>query len=544
MTEKYIEDVAKNSTTNNETFSEKEQRLLSKYVSNTNDSIFVIKNLPEEVIAVLFAYYSRSKEPLRNNLLKLLNDKELAFVDSYNNTENEYKTDINDNLIYAEEKAKSFHEKWVIGYGHASVAEHAVVHLAVENISILASKVIEDSRLASYTEKSTRYVEFDESSLFQPKAIMASAHKILYTNTVNLLFSTYKNLMKPLSEKIAELYPPKQDQKKNAYIAACNAKACDILRYLLPAATLTNIGITINARSLAHLLGKMLSHPLLEIRSAGDSIKKESAVIIPTLLKYATPNEYRASVHDAMDAFSDYHFRESEPINNNSVVLVHYDKSPLPRLISAILYPYTRISLKQMEEEISKWPKERLEHVLSLAMESRGNYDSPIRELENITYTFDILLDYGAYRDIQRHRMCTQSTQILTVEHGYEIPEELELLDMAEQFEFAMDKASLCYKKMVGSLPYEASYIVPLAFRKRVMFTLNLREVISFIELRSSIQGHISYRRIAQKMFHCIKKVHPVIATYIRVNLTDVALARLSSEEKLEEKIERKSTHK
>src|SRR3954471_22977610 len=131
-----------------------ERARVAPYVSSLTDDVFALSGLPEEVIAVLFAYYSRSRDDLRTNLARLLADQELGVGGDAARPA----------LALATEKARAFHEKWVVGYGHASVAEHAVVHLAIENVSIVVSKHIEDLRLASYTEKSTRYVLWDEDS--------------------------------------------------------------------------------------------------------------------------------------------------------------------------------------------------------------------------------------------------------------------------------------------------------------------------------------------------------------------------------------------
>ena len=238
-----------------EDFTPEEVAVLSPYVTNVDRPIFALKNLPEEVVAVLFAYYSRSRESLRRNLLKLIQEKDLDLEERL-----QWAARDQDELALARRKAKEFHEKWVVGYGHASVAEHAVAHLAIEDVSIVASKIIEDTRLASYTEKSTRYVVFDRDKFYRVPCLMASPHARLYEDTCGFLLESYTRLTESVVKAIKRETPREEKQTERAYEAACLAKSCDILRYVLPAATLTNIGMTVNGRTLEHLITKLLSH--------------------------------------------------------------------------------------------------------------------------------------------------------------------------------------------------------------------------------------------------------------------------------------------
>jgi thymidylate synthase ThyX len=211
------------------------------YVSSLTDDIFALTGLPEEVIAVLFAYYSRSRDDLRTNLARLLSDQELDVAGA---------AGVRPALRLATEKARSFHEKWVVGYGHASVAEHAAIHLAVENVSIIASKAIEDLRLGSYTEKSTRYVVFDQQSFVDLPEIGPELGA-LYRASAQKLFATYIDLLPKVIDKIKTRAPKQEGVAEGAYSAALRAQACDMLRGLLPAGARTNLGITANARALA-----------------------------------------------------------------------------------------------------------------------------------------------------------------------------------------------------------------------------------------------------------------------------------------------------
>ncbi len=503
-------------------FTAEESATLAPYVTNTDQPIFALKNLPEEVVAVLFAYYSRSRDSLRRNLLKLIQEKDLDLEERL-----QWSATDRDALALARRKAKEFHEKWVVGYGHASVAEHAVAHLAIEDVSIVASKLIEDARLASFTEKSTRYVVFDRNKFYRLPRIMASAHAKLYEATCAFLLETYTRLTEPLVDAIKRDVPREGRQTERAYDAACRAKSCDILRYVLPAATLTNIGMTANGRVLEHLITKLLSHPLEEPRAIGAAMKAEAEHIIPTLLKYADRNVYLEETRQTMERLAVKELAGTAPEDRQDVSLVHYPQDAEDQLVTAILYGYALHSWAQVEERVRKLSNEEKERLIDEYLRRRGPHDQPLRALEQISYTFDILVDFGAFRDIQRHRMCMQIPQELTTSHGYSTPPEVRRYDLGPAFGECMARAQEAYAIIARDFPCEAQYVLPLAFRRRVLFTWNLREVHHFVQLRSAKQGHISYRHIAQQVFKEIERVHPLLAKYIRVDLDDYSLGRL-----------------
>ena len=505
-----------------EVFTPEEVVVLLPYVTNVDRPIFALKNLPEEVVAVLFAYYSRSRESLRRNLLKLIQEKDLDLEERL-----QWAATDQDELALARQKAKEFHEKWVVGYGHASVAEHAVAHLAIEDVSIVASKIIEDTRLASYTEKSTRYVVFDRDKFCRVPRLIGSAHGTLYEETCRFLLGTYARLTEPVIDAIKHETPRSGKQTERGYEAACRAKGCDILRYVLPAATLTNIGMTVNGRVLEHLITKLLSHPLEESREIGAMMKAEAEKIIPTLLKYADRNVYMEETRQAMEALVAEQFASSHLEEVPDVSLVRYPDDAEDQLVAAILYGYTVHPWGQVQERVDKLSFEEKTRVIDEYLRRRRAHDQPLRALEQLTYTFDILVDFGAFRDIQRHRMCTQIPQELDASHGYSTPPEIAQYGLLPTYEECMARAREAHDIIARDFPREAQYVLPLAFRKRVLFTWNLREIHHFVQLRSAKQGHISYRHIAQQVFKEIERVHPLLAKYIRVDLEDYALARL-----------------
>jgi len=511
-----------------------EQRaLVAPYVTSLDSPVFVLKNLPEEVVAVLFAYYSRSREDLRSNLLKLLQEQELDVGGSLLQAPADEA-----GLELARRKAKEFHERWVVGYGHASVAEHAVAHVAIEDVSILASKVIEDNRLASYTEKSTRYVPFARA--YYPAHELEGDAGRIYHSAVGTLFDTYETLLEPVTERVMDTADRSPFKTDRGFRNSCQAQACDALRYLLPAATYTNIGLTANARLLEHMVSKLLSHPLQELQTSGERIRDEATKVIPTLIKYARRKDYFVETPPAMRTMA-----KAPPAGRvgrmgewktppSLASLVHSPEDPEARLAAAILYEFSEEPYEQIRKRVAALPRGDQERIITEYLQRRRTYgdekhgytDPPLRSLEHLEFTFEIVVDYGAYRDIQRHRMATQTTQRLTTALGYDVPELLEQYGFGERFRQAMDQAASAYETLAREFPEEAQYVVPLAFRKRVLFTWNLRELHHFISLRSARQGHISYRRVAWAVYDELKEKHPFLASFIRVDRDEYDLAR------------------
>ncbi len=454
-------------------------------------AIYSLDHLKPEVVAVAFAKCSRSPETFAAIATEL-----------------------------TDEKSADFHEKWVVGYGHSSVAEHATLHLAVENVSILATKVLEDNRLASYTEKSTRYQVFDKTKYYKPKKIMESPLGEEYQKTMDYIFDTYTEMNEPMKEFITKKYPKKEEEPEKMYNAINKARVCDNIRYTLPTATLTNLGMTANARVFEHAIAKLLSHPLEEMQDIGQEMKETALKITPTLIKFANVNEYLKNTPPELTRLSN-ELLNGDPEPVTPVEIIDYDKDAEDKLVAALLYRSSTLPYKQILNQTKKLTQEQKEKVIDEALKNRAAFDSPLRELEHIYYTFDILMDYGAYRDVQRHRMNTQSGQDVTIVHGFETPKEIIEAGLETKFNEVMNRAADLYQKLYPIFPKEAQYVVPLAFRKRTLFTWNLRELHHFISLRSGKKGHISYRRIAQACWQKLNEVQPLLAKYIRVDMSE-----------------------
>lgn len=488
---------------------------IARFVTNTDRDVFALRDLPEEVVAVLFAYYSRSRDDLRTNLRKLIDDADLAVLSHGGSPVADLST--------AREKSRAFHEKWVVGYGHASVAEHAVVHLAVERCSIIAAKALEDARFGAYTEKSTRYVRFDEGTLVTDIGL-PDVPRALYENSSRKLLAVYSRLADTVENTLAQRHPADGGTNPKAHSAALRAHACDLLRGLLPAGVPTNVGLTVNARVLEHHLSKLLGSPLAEVRDIGKQLLSEATAVVPTLLKYTAPSAHRVGADERVIRARGHLHSVATEGDHSLASLVDFTAEPLRTLGAAI----------RVERFGGRWSEAwRLAHdlqhselLLQAYLDERSRHDAPLRALEQVQLRFELCCDYGAWRDLQRHRVVSSTTPVLGTEEGWWISDELEELGVAGEVQEALAAAQKTHDGLFREHPFEAQYAVPLAFRVRWIATMNLRELFHWVELRSARQGHEAYRKVAQAMAREVLAVCPWLEPFLRVDWESYPFAR------------------
>lgn len=531
-----------------ERFTEEEKRLLGPFVSNTDKDVFVLRNLPEVVKGALFSRYSRSAESLRRTLLsEFITKSEAGLAEAMSATG--ILGGAGASGLVATDKAEKFYDRVLLQYGDDSVAELAGAHIALENISIIATKMVEDARIGlSPLEKSTRYVYFDQKAdgryrFYREPVLMASKFAAEYERVCDMLFDTYSRLIPKVSEYVKGRMPKDTSLSERAYEATVRSKTCDILRGLLPASTLTNMGFFGNGRAYEYLITKMYADPLSEMRGLASLMQGELRTAIPSFVKRPDSEhgrqmqEYFSSVRKGMEG-------AASPLGNGTdghedVRLVCYDKDAEIRVLAAALYPYCGLGMENIRERVSSMGAEDRNMVLKAYFGERKNRrHKPGRAFEETYYTFDICTNFGAYRDLHRHRVLTQQRQLLGCRLGYTIPPELKAAGCDSEFAHAMDAAKEAWERISAVYPKEAQYIVPLAFKVRWEMTLNLREAYHFCELRSAMQGHIDYRRIAQKMAEQIRNAHPALAGGMRfVDMADYEFERLEAEKRMDRKI-------
>jgi thymidylate synthase ThyX len=440
------------------------------------------KDLSPETIAVAFAKTSRFPDSFRDIAAEL-----------------------------TDEKSAQFHEKWVVGYGHASVAEHAVLHLAIENSSRIAMEAIESNRLASYTEKSTRYQKWDPEAFHIPIELDGHPLREEYVSTCRMLFETYAASLEPVKAVIAAGVPRRENEKDAAYDRRIRSLYVDVCRFILPAASLANVGMTANGRVIENSIRKWLSSPLAEVREIGETVKAVAQGELPTLVKYAEAVDYLVEIPHRLPPFSTKTGGETEW--DNWCTLVDYDQDGEDKVLAAAQYRFGNISFaKAMEKASDASQREKLAEAL---LGRLGKWDLPLRELEHCTYTFDLVMDQGAYAEFKRHRMMTQTPQLQTAVLGYASPRLMTEAGFGAGYEAAMEAAKSTWEKLHDFNPYVAQYVVPNGFNRRVLATFNLREAYAFCQLRAASNAHFSIRRVAQRVFEEIARVHPLLAKYM-----------------------------
>lgn len=499
-----------------EEFSEEQEKILMRYVSNTKSNIFVLSNLPEVIKGALFSRYSRSTLGLRSLLLKdFIKNEDIAFEDivgQHDNDKGDYLREAQEKAI---KKAQNFYDRILDGYGDDSIGELGGAHLAIEQVSMLAAKHIEDCRLGgSPLEKSTRYIYFDlkqngEYLYYREPMIMASAHKDLYISTCDFLFETYGSLVSQLTEVMEKKYPRDPNVSKIAYTSALRARVLDCIRGVLPAGALTNMGVFGNGRFFETMLQKLSCESLSELQDISQKSFTELSKAIPSFVRRSEPEhrhqralaEFREKMKEGLEKYAREAPIPHAPTDSPYVRLIDANENAVDKVVAALLFPHHHEGWVEIQEAIKRLTPAEKEAILDEAAKHRTNRrHKPPRALENANFTFEIVADFGVYRDLQRHRILTQERQRLTCNHGYAIPDELVGTEMETEYRGALKRAKAAFEIIAKDFPEEAQYVVPMAYNIRWYFTVNLRALQWLTELRSSPQGHAGYRLVAQEM--------------------------------------------
>jgi thymidylate synthase ThyX len=533
-----------------EEFSDNQINQLNRYVTNTRSHVFALRNLPEVIKGALFSRYSRSSLGLRSLLLKdfIANSDEAGFDQIVGDAPKE---DVGQQEL-AIKKAQNFYDRILDGYGDDSIGELGGGHLAVENLSMLAAKVIEDCRLGgSPLEKSTRYIYFDhkvhgEYLFYREPILMTSAYRSIYVDTCNMLFDTYSELIPPLTELMEQRFPKEPDVSKLAYAAALRAKVLDCLRGLLPAGTLTNMGVYGNGRFFETLIKKLHSHNLAELQDLGKKSYDELSKIIPSFVRradlehrhYQAAAKFQDSMLSGLKLMTDQHCSFSDRSTEPGVRLLDSDPKAVEKVVAALLFSHSDKGMEELTSYASELPDEEIHRILEVTCSPRENrrHKSP-RALEHASFTFEIIADFGIYRDLQRHRTLTQDRQLLSCDYGYSISDDIKGTEIEAKYCEALDKAKEVFDTIAQELPEEAQYIVPMGYNIRWYFHINLRALQWLCELRSAPQGHHHYRYIAQRMAKDVCEKFPIFERFFRfVDYDGYEFGRLGQEQRKAEK--------
>lgn len=517
-----------------EEFAPDEADVLRRYFTNLDSPVFALVNLPEVVKGALFARYSRSAKSLR----RLFLDEFVGELD----IEGDRTIDATVGL----ERAEQLYERVFYEYGDDSVAQLGGVHLACEQASNLLTKVLEWGRLMSYLEQSTRYISYDARlggryRFHRDPAILASRHGTRYVGDMDRMFDAYSAAVQRVTEHVRATVPQDPADSDFVYRQATRAKALDATRGILPAASLSNVGIYGSGQAFEALLLRMRSHPLPEARTYAELMLTELRKVIPSFLRRVDLpdrggrwSEYLAATRADTAEIVAQLFGGAPVDPVDEVTLVDWDPEAEDKLLAAICYPASNLSETQLLERVRDLGVDDRTAILRAYVGERENRrHKPGRAFERIDYRFDVLSDYGAFRDLQRHRLLTIEWQRLTPHHGYARPDLVDEAGAAGVFDDAMQRSAELYDTLVGDLPEQASYAVSMAYRLRYVMQFNAREAIHLLELRSSPQGHPAYRRVALEMHRQIAEVaghRAVAAAMTHITSTAPELERLAAE--------------
>ena len=530
-------------------FSSKEKKILSEHFSNTDSGVFAIITPRQVDRGALMSRYSRTDKSMRR-----------IFLDEFLKNKN---------------RGEEFYDRVLLEYGDDSVAELGEAQIAIEGLSNIAVKKIEDRRIGlSYLEKSSRYVAWNKKEkgkyrFYRDSKITKSKFGDLYEETCNFSFDVYSRNIEPMIKYIREKYPIEKysfkDSKDNKeklfpklkiesdiksanmiYRGSTKAKALDILRGLLPASTLTNVGITGNGRAFEYLLTVLGSSELKEEQDLASKIKKELETTIKSFVKRADDKYGKAYQKYLKDVKNKSKLITTKQIKSKSTKgvftkIVDYEpeKNAIDKIITSIMYEQSpSTSYQNIFQQVKKISKQEKIKIIQEFTKLRTNRrHRPSRAFENVYYTFDLCNNFGMFRDLHRHRALTLERQLLTTNHGYSIPNEVKILGIDKDFKDVMNKTKDTFEKMSKKYPEQGQYVVNFGYNYPYFMKFNLREACHLIELRTIPQGHIDYRRVAQQMYNQINKVHPILSQIMKfVDMKEYDLERFESEKRTEAK--------
>ena len=500
---------------------------------NPNETdVYAIHGADPEVLAYAMAKYSRSSLTLKASL------KEISA-----------------------QRAEQFLNTFYFAYGHRSIADLAHIPFAIERLSLLAAIALVDEQRWDGQERSTRYQDFRKSGWYTP-ALGDQAE--FYKMAISELFGGYDAVSQGMQEALKRVIPKPEEMKQDAYERTLKARAFDVARYLLPLATNTSLGQIVNARTLETQISRLLTSDFAEIRLLGDKLKAAASEpawnvqhdaaqslmeeleaasgrrdarveemllrpvkAAPTLVKYAVPNDYQRETKKLLTQAAAELMGDAAIAPASVVDLLDGDEPIEVELATSLLYPNCHFSYRQLREQVSGLDGARVSEIIALGTQHRGRHDELLRAYHvGAKLKFDILMDIGGFRDMHRHRRCTQLLQEFTELHGFEIPDAPGQPTLAEAgleslYNAEMHKAYVAYKTLANSGTEEAAqsaqYCLPLGTRCRSLFKMDFAEALYIAELRSGIAGHYSYRRVAWEMYEAIERQYPNLSSLFRI---------------------------
>lgn len=526
-----------------------ERRLLANYFSAVDGTdhadIYVVKNLPQEVAATLNGVYSRSSKSMRDQFLDRLQQGLEAQGRQLSDLPLPSTEDALTSVMA--DKAGQFLKTYAIDHGHNSLREGAVVHLAVERVSQLVTRFIQRERRCSFEESSTRYISFGAETQWRDPDVMAAggAVKAAYEGVLDDTFALYQEASARLLDHLRSVRPLQAGEQEGAYLRTLKAEAFDAARYLLTPAIYTKWGIVADARTLSDIVTELMSHPLAEFRTVGERMMQQAETVLPTLLRHAGKNEFQAALAELLPAIAQQlGVREQVPHRGAATgrtELIGHDPDLDNRLLASLLFDASQRPFGELLARVKSLTQGERRGLLDQLMATRGRHDPwPLAFEGAAPFDFETLVDFGAYRDIGRHRKSLQQQQPLTTVHGFAVPPLMVEAGLDARYAELLERTAERQQLVAEQFADAAGYVTPFAFLQRVRIQFDPRQTAYFIELRSGPEGHFSYRQVALDMFEHVRSVSPLFAEYVRAQEGGAFLGRLDSEMTADERRRRR----
>ncbi len=526
-----------------EPFTPEEESVLQRFFTNVDRPVFALINLPEVVKGALFARYSRTSKSIRRLFLdEFVADAETGIAAIAGQLENDPLVDMR--------KAEQLYQRVFFDYGDDSVAQLGGTHLACEQASNILTKVLEWGRLAAYLEQSTRYIFYDAKLgdryrfTVPPEIVRSDLAEDFQAYLVDV-FDLYSRMVADMKTTYEARFPKQPSDSDMVWRSTIRAKACDATRGLLPAATLSNVGVYATGQAYEMALVRMQAHPLEEVRSYGAMMLDELRKVIPSFLtRVDLPDRgvrWSGYLSDVRRRLTEQaaELPVLDPSGGPSVTLVDWDPEAETKLVASALYAVSDLPDATLLEVARSMPDDQRGAVIAELVGDRSNRrHKPGRPMERSEYRFDVVCDFGAFRDLQRHRLMSIEWQPISTRLGFDLPTDIADAGHSAAWTAAMDRAGEWYERLRERFGVDvAQYAVPFAANMRFVMQMNARQAFHLIELRSQSAGHPAYRHVAHEMHRLIRDVagHRRIADAMSfVDYSDVELERLESERRSE----------
>ncbi|MCA8949235.1 MAG: FAD-dependent thymidylate synthase [Planctomycetes bacterium] len=526
-------------TATGRSYSEFERRLLSTYFSVVDSpehaDIYLVRNLPQEVAATLNGVYSRSSKSMRDQFLDRLQQGLEAQGRRLEDMPLAAGGDPLSGVMT--DKAGQFLKTYAIDHGHNSLREGAVVHLAVEKVSQLVTRFVQRERRCSFEESSTRYISFSAESHWRDPDVAAAGGEIAaaYERVLATTFALYQQASETLLEHLKRERPLQAGEKEGPWLRTLKAEAFDAARYLLTPAIRTKWGMVADARTLSDVISELASHPLAEFRLVGERMRQQAEQALPTLLRHAGESAFQRALRAELPrVLADLGIAPPAPRPGPAeptTLLLSHDPELDDRLLASLLYEPSGQPFAALMATVKAMTGGQRAALLERLMAQRGRFDPWPLALEGaMPFDFELLVDFGAYRDIGRHRKSLQQMQTMTTAHGFAVPPLLAAAGLADSYAAVLERAAADQQIVAAEFPDAAAYVTPFAFLQRVRIQFDPRQTAYFVELRSGPEGHFSYRQVALEMFAHVREVSPLFARFIRAQEGGAFLGRLESE--------------